>query len=52
MLESRPAPSLRAVCLSPAVAAPLEALVEAGQLAAVAVAPHPSETALLDLLTL
>lgn len=52
VLERRPAPSLRALCLSPAVAAPLEALVKAGQLASVAAAPHPSEAALLDLLTL
>lgn len=51
VLERRPAPSLRALCLSPAVAAPLKSLVEAGALASVAAAPHPSETALLDLLT-
>ena len=51
VLERRPAPSLRALCLSPAVAAPLTPLVEAGALGSVAAAPHPSETALLDLLT-
>lgn len=52
VLERRPAPSLRAVCLSSAVAAPLAAPLEAGNLADVAVASHPSETALLGLLTL
>lgn len=52
VLQARPAPSLRALCLSPAVAVPLEALVEAGKLASVTASPHPSEAALLNLLTL
>ena len=51
LLENRPAPGLRALCLSAAVAEPLVALVQAGGLASVAFAPHPTETALLDLLT-
>jgi uroporphyrinogen-III synthase len=51
VLSSRPAPGLRALCLSQAVARPLGAVVQAGALASVASAPHPSETALLDLLT-
>ena len=50
VLQARPAPSLRALCLSPAVAAPLGTLVQAGALASVTSAPHPTETALLDLL--
>jgi uroporphyrinogen-III synthase len=50
ILGRRPAPKLRAFCLSAAVAQPLEAGTQAG-LASVAFAPHPSETALLDLLT-
>lgn len=52
ILGERPAPNLRAFCLSAAVAQPLLALVQAGGLASVAFAPHPSETALIDLLTL
>ncbi|CAN5149532.1 uroporphyrinogen-III synthase [soil metagenome] len=52
LLALRPAPRLRALCLSPAVAAPLEAMVLAGALASVASAPRPTETALLGLLTL
>jgi uroporphyrinogen-III synthase len=51
LLEGRPAPRLRALCLSAAVAEPLAALVRTGGLASVAFAPHPTETALLDLLT-
>lgn len=51
-LAERPAPNLRALCLSPAVARPLEALAQAGGLKSVTSAPHPNETALLDLLTL
>ena len=52
LLIGRPTPSLRALCLSAAVAEPLEALVQAGALAFVAFAPHPIETGLLDLLML
>jgi uroporphyrinogen-III synthase len=52
ILGRRPAPGLRALCLSAAVAQPLGTLTQAGALASVAFAPHPSETALLDLLTL
>ncbi|MBI1685975.1 uroporphyrinogen-III synthase [Caulobacter hibisci] len=52
LLESRPAPGLRAFCLSPAVAAPLAELADAGKLGPVAAAPRPHETALLDLLVL
>ena len=52
ILQAHPAPGLKALCLSPAVAQPLETLVQVGGLASVAFAPHPSETALLDLLTL
>ena len=48
ILRRRPAPALRALCLSKAVAAPLEALVEPGS---VACAPRPDETTLLSLLT-
>ena len=51
VLAKRPAPALRALCLSAAVAQPLETLVQAGALASVAFAPHPSETALLHFLT-
>jgi uroporphyrinogen-III synthase len=51
-LERRPAPGLRALCLSPAVAQPLGTLVRAGRLGGVTSAPHPKETTLLDLLTL
>lgn len=48
ILRRRPAPALRALCLSEAVAAPLDALVERSS---VACAPRPDETALLTLLT-
>jgi uroporphyrinogen-III synthase len=51
VLQARPAPSLRALCLSPSVAAPLETLVQTGRLDSVTSAPHPTETALLGLLT-
>jgi uroporphyrinogen-III synthase len=51
-LAGRPAPGLRALCLSPAVAAPLGTPAADGRLGSVTSAPHPSETALLDLLTL
>ncbi len=51
LLGERPAPRLRALCLSASVARPLETLVQAGALASVACAPHPNETALLGLLT-
>ena len=51
ILGKRPAPRLRALCLSAAVAQPLEALARAGGLGSVASAPHPNETALLNLLT-
>ena len=47
VLERRPAPALRALCLSPAVAAALEDVVEPRS---VARAPRPDETALLSLL--
>lgn len=50
VLEARPAPALRALCLSPAVAGPLAGLVADGRLGAVAAAPRPRETALFDLL--
>ena len=50
LLADRPAPHLRALCLSPAVAAPLEASRQAGTLKSVAFAPRPDETALLGLL--
>jgi len=50
-LAKHPAPGLRALCLSAAVAAPLEPLAATGRLGFVTSAPHPSETALLDLLT-
>lgn len=49
VLARHPAPRLRALCLSAAVAAPLEALAP-GALASVAVAPRPDEAALLGLL--
>lgn len=48
ILRERPAPALRLLCLSPAVAAPLRELVEPGS---VTFAPRPDESALLDLLT-
>jgi uroporphyrinogen-III synthase len=51
-LAKHPAPGLTALCLSAAVAQPLGALVQTGQLGGVTSAPHPTETALLDLLTL
>lgn len=51
-LARRPAPDLEALCLSPAVAAPLGTLVSTGRLKSVTSAPRPNETALLDLLTL
>ncbi len=47
-LAAHPAPSLRALCLSAAVARPLETLVQTGLLKAVTSAPGPTETALLD----
>lgn len=50
VLDGRPAPALRALCLSPAVAAPLTGLAAAGKLGPVAAAPRPRETALFDLL--
>jgi len=49
-LAERPAPNLRALCLSAAVARPLETLARAGGLKSVTSAPHPAETALLALL--
>lgn len=49
-LAERSAPRLRALCLSPTVARPLEALAQAGGLKSVTSAPHPTETALLALL--
>ncbi|MFT4252280.1 MAG: uroporphyrinogen-III synthase [Caulobacter sp.] len=52
VLTRHPAPALRALCLSPAVAAPLADLSADGRLGPVAAAPRPSETALLDLLAL
>lgn len=48
ILRERPAPALRVLCLSEAVAAPLRALEEPGS---VACAPRPDESALLALLT-
>jgi uroporphyrinogen-III synthase len=51
-LAERPAPNLRVLCLSPAVARPLEALARAGGLKSVTSAPHPTETALLALFAL
>jgi uroporphyrinogen-III synthase len=51
-LAERPAPRLRALCLSAAVARPLGTLAQAGGVGCVTSAPHPDETALLDLLTL
>jgi uroporphyrinogen-III synthase len=49
-LAERPARRLRALCLSPSVARPLEDLVQTGGLGCVTSAPHPTETALLALL--
>ncbi|AYV46290.1 uroporphyrinogen-III synthase [Caulobacter flavus] len=51
LLAERPAPGLRALCLSPAVAAPLAGLSADGRLGPVAAAPRPRETALFDLLS-
>ena len=51
VLASHPAPGLKVLCLSAAVASPLEALGRAGTLGPVTFAPRPNETALLDLLT-
>ncbi|HJV43772.1 uroporphyrinogen-III synthase [Caulobacter sp.] len=48
ILRERPAPALRVLCLSEAVAAPLRALNEPGP---VACAPRPDESSLLALLT-
>ena len=50
LLAARPAPGLRALCLSPAVAEPLAAAAAAGRLASVASAPRPRESALFELL--
>lgn len=50
ILEQNPAPALRALCLSPAVAEPLAAMTRSGHLGSVALAPRPRESALLDLL--
>jgi uroporphyrinogen-III synthase len=52
VLQARPAPSLRALCLSPSVAGALGTAEQDGRLASVVCAPHPTETALLELLTL
>jgi len=52
VLKAHPAPSLRALCLSPSVAMALGTADQDGRLASVTSAPHPTETALLDLLTL
>jgi uroporphyrinogen-III synthase len=51
VLASHPAPGLKVLCLSAAVAAPLEALERTGALGSVAFAPRPDEAALLGLLT-
>lgn len=51
LLIAHPAPGLRALCLSPAVAAPLAALSAEGRLGPVAAAPRPRETALFELLS-
>lgn len=48
ILAVQPAPNLRCLCLSQAIAAPLAGLVEPGS---VAVAPRPDESAMLDRLT-
>jgi uroporphyrinogen-III synthase len=50
LLAEHPAPGLRALCLSAAVAAPLAGLEPASVLGPVAFAPRPTETDLLDLL--
>jgi uroporphyrinogen-III synthase len=49
-LMERPAPGLRALCLSAAAAEPLGTPARAGRLGRVTSAPRPTETALLDLL--
>ncbi len=49
ILREKPAPALRALCLSEAVAAPLRGLVEPRS---VAFAPRPDESALLELLAI
>ena len=51
LLADHPAPNLRALCLSPAVAAPLAGLSADGRLGPVAAAPRPRETALFELLS-
>lgn len=51
VLIERPAPALRAFCLSPAAAAPLVALSADGRLGPVAAAPRPRETALFELIS-
>ena len=51
ILETAPAPALRALCLSPAVAEPLAAALRNRAVASVAFAPRPRESALLDLLS-
>ncbi|WP_421739997.1 uroporphyrinogen-III synthase [Caulobacter sp.] len=51
ILRTAPAPGLKALCLSPAVAEPLAAAHREGRLGPVAFAPRPRESALLDLLT-
>lgn len=50
ILAGRALPQLRALCLSPAVAAPLAAHAAAGRIGPVSAAPRPDETALLALL--
>lgn len=50
VLAGRSAPALAALCLSPAVAAPLAGLAAQGRIGPVAAAPRPDETALLALL--
>jgi uroporphyrinogen-III synthase len=51
LLAAHPAPSLKALCLSAAVAAPLADLSAQGRLGPVAAAPRPRETALFELLS-
>lgn len=50
LLVATPAPRLRALCLSPAVALPLASRVAEGRIGTVAVASRPRESALLALL--
>ncbi|HQR89114.1 MAG: uroporphyrinogen III synthase [Caulobacter sp. 12-67-6] len=50
VLESAPAPALRVLCLSQAVAEPLAAALGKGRVGSVAFASRPRESALLDLL--